>query len=379
MSGSKKALLVTTVSGFVPQFEMNNVRLLQERGYEVHYASNFDMPSYGDNNDRLKGTGIRCHQIAFAREPWNLQNMSAVRELAALIRREGVSLLHCHTPMGAACARVAAARTGLRNVIYTAHGFHFFDGAPKKNWLIYYPVEKFLSRYTDSLLLINREDYARARKKFSARHTDLLPGVGIDIGAVQRGSAESKGLREELGILPGQRVLLTAGEMIPRKNQALLLEVLRRLNHPTLTLIILGHGKLQDELKAKARVLGVEAQVIFPGYRTDVFRFYGIADLFLFPSLQEGLPVAVMEAMAAGLPVVASGVRGNRDLILPGKGGELLSPHCATDWEKVVSILLGDCKKREAYGLYNRQRIGAFSREANETKMREIYARYDEA
>lgn len=379
MSGSKKALLVTTVSGFVPQFEMNNVRLLQERGYEVHYASNFDMPSYGDNNDRLKGTGIRCHQIAFAREPWNLQNMSAVRELAALIRREGVSLLHCHTPMGAACARVAAARTGLRNVIYTAHGFHFFDGAPKKNWLIYYPVEKFLSRYTDSLLLINREDYARARKKFSARHTDLLPGVGIDIEAVQRGSAESAGLREELGILPGQRVLLTAGEMIPRKNQALLLEVLRRLNHPSLTLVILGHGKLRDELQARAKALGVEQQVIFPGYRTDVFRFYGIADLFLFPSFQEGLPVAVMEAMAAGLPVVASGVRGNRDLILPGKGGELLSPHRATDWEKVVSILLGDCKKREAYGLYNRQRIGAFSREANETKMREIYARYDEA
>ena len=379
MSGSKKALLVTTVSGFVPQFEMNNVRLLQERGYEVHYASNFAMPSYGDNNDRLKGTGIRCHQIAFAREPWNVKNMSAVRELAALIRREGVSLLHCHTPMGAVCARVAAARTGLRNVIYTAHGFHFFDGAPKKNWLIYYPVEKVLSRYTDSLLLINREDYVRAKKKFSARHTDLLPGVGIDIEAVQRGSAENAGLREELGILPGQRVLLTAGEMIPRKNQTLLLEVLRRLQNPALTLIILGHGKLQGELKAKARALGIERQVIFPGYRTDVFRFYGIADLFLFPSLQEGLPVAVMEAMAAGLPVVASAVRGNRDLILPGEGGELLSPHRATDWEKVVSILLEDCKKREAYGLYNRQRIGAFSREANETKMREIYARYDEA
>ena len=377
MGGTKKALLVTTVSGFVPQFEMNNVRLLQERGYEVHYASNFDMPSYGDNNDRLKGTGIRCHQIAFAREPWNVQNMSAVRELAALIRREGVSLLHCHTPMGAACARVAAARTGLRNVIYTAHGFHFFDGAPKKNWLIYYPVEKFLSRYTDSLLLINREDYARARKKFSARHTDLLPGVGIDIEAVQRESAESGGLREELGISPDKRVLLTAGEMIPRKNQALLLEVLRRLDDPALTLIILGHGKLQDELKAKARALGVEQQVLFPGYRTDVFRFYGIADLFLFPSLQEGLPVAVMEAMAAGLPVLASAVRGNRDLILPGEGGELLPPHAAEAWEKNVSILLRDCKKREAYGQYNRLRIGAFSREENEKKMREIYARYD--
>ena len=356
---------------------MNNVRLLQERGYEVHYASNFDMPSYGDNNDRLKGTGIRCHQIAFAREPWNRKNMSAVRELTALIRREGVRLLHCHTPMGAACARLAAARAGLHNVIYTAHGFHFFDGAPKKNWLIYYPVEKFLSRYTDSLLLINREDYVRAKKKFSARHTDLLPGVGIDIEAVQRGSAEGAGLREELGISPEKRVLLTAGEMIPRKNQALLLEVLRCLNDPTLSLVILGHGKLQEELKARAKALGVEQQVLFPGYRTDVFRFYGMADLFLFPSLQEGLPVAVMEAMAAGLPVLASAVRGNRDLILPGEGGELLPPHAAEAWEKNVSILLRDCKKREAYGQYNRLRIGAFSREENEKKMREIYARYD--
>ena len=165
--------------------------------------------------------------------------------------------------------------------------------------------------------------------------------------------------------------------MIPRKNQALLLEVLRRLNDPTLSLVILGHGKLQDELKAKARALGVEQQVIFPGYRTDVFRFYGMADLFLFPSLQEGLPVAVMEAMAAGLPVLASAVRGNRDLILPGEGGELLPPHAAEAWEKNVSILLRDCKKREAYGQYNRLRIGAFSREENEKKMREIYARYD--
>lgn len=379
MGKTKKALLVTTVSGFVPQFEMNNVRLLQEKGYEVHYAANFDMPSYGDNNDRLEGTGIRCHQLRFAREPWKPQNMSAVRELTALIRREDFSLLHCHTPMGAACARVAAARAGLYNVIYTAHGFHFFTGAPKKNWLIYYPVEKLLSRVTDSLLLINREDYERARQHFYARHTDLLPGVGIDIAAVQRGAAAGRELREELGIPAEQQVLLTVGEMIPRKNQKLLLEVLKRLGNPRITLIILGHGKLEEALRARTRELGLTAQVMFPGYRTDVFRFYGIADLFLFPSLQEGLPVAVMEAMAAGVPVVASAVRGNRDLILPGQGGELLPPHDAAAWGKIVSILLRDCKKREAFGLYNKTRVSAFSREANETKMREIYARYDKA
>lgn len=128
----KKALLITHVSGFVPQFEMNNVRILQSMGYEVHYASNFNTPSYGTDNHRLDGTGIICHQIDFVRSPFDKRNLHVYRQMVELMRREDFSLVHCHTPMGGVMARLAAHATGTGPVIYTAHGFHFFKGASWK-------------------------------------------------------------------------------------------------------------------------------------------------------------------------------------------------------------------------------------------------------
>ena len=175
----RKALLVTHVSGFVPQFEMNNVRILQRLGYEVHYASNFHTPSYGTDNHRLDGTGIICHQIDFVRSPFDKRNFQVYRQMVELMRREDFSLVHCHTPMGGVMARLAAHVTGTGPVIYTAHGFHFFKGASWKNWLFYYPMEKFLSRYTDQQICINREDYELAKRKFHAKYVDYVPGVGI--------------------------------------------------------------------------------------------------------------------------------------------------------------------------------------------------------
>ena len=141
----RKALLVTHVSGFVPQFEMNNVHILQNMGYEVHYASNFHNPSYGDDNSRLEGTGIICHQIDFERSPFKRKNITAYRQLKKLMEEHEFDLVHCHTPMGGALARLAAHNTHTGPVIYTAHGFHFFKGAPLINWMIYYPVEWRLS------------------------------------------------------------------------------------------------------------------------------------------------------------------------------------------------------------------------------------------
>ena len=211
----RKALLVTHVSGFVPQFEMNNVRILQSMGYEVHYASNFNTPSYGTDNHRLDGTGIICHQIDFVRSPFDKRNFQVYRQMVELMRREDFSLVHCHTPMGGVMARLAAHVTGTGPVIYTAHGFHFFKGASWKNWLFYYPMEKFLSRYTDQQICINREDYELAKRKFHAKYVDYVPGVGIDGSQFRTfGDKERQKKRESLGILSGQVVLLTSGEMI---------------------------------------------------------------------------------------------------------------------------------------------------------------------
>ena len=208
----RKALLVTHVSGFVPQFEMNNVRILQRLGYEVHYASNFHTPSYGTDNHRLDGTGIVRHQIDFVRSPFDAKNRLVYRQIVDLMRREHFSLVHCHTPMGGVMARLAAHASQTGPVIYTAHGFHFFKGAPWKNWLFYYPMEKFLSRYTDQQICINREDYELAKRRFHAKYVDYIPGVGID-GSWFRtfGDKERQRKRESLGILPGQVVLLTSG------------------------------------------------------------------------------------------------------------------------------------------------------------------------
>jgi glycosyltransferase, family 1 len=378
----KKALLVTTVSGFVPQFEMGNVAILKELGYEVHYASNFNNPSYGTDNKRLEGTGIICHQVDFERSPFNKKNLQAYKQLVKIMKDENIDLVHCHTPMGAVLARLAAKKCGIKDVLYTAHGFHFFKGASIKNWLIYYPVERFLSRYTGTQICINMEDFNNA-KKFKATNVEYIAGVGIDTkGIKEKSDIEDKQkdeLKKELNLKDTDRILITAGEMIERKNQKFLLEVVKKIKEKEtpVKLIVCGHGRLEHFLKSKVKELGVENNVIFTGYRTDIYKILGLAEIFLFSSLQEGLPVAVMEAMAVGLPVVCSNVRGNADLIDNEKGGYVLDKFDVNRWADLIYSLLMDKNRLKSFGEYNMNRIKEYDRSNIEKEMRRIYGRYN--
>lgn len=378
----KKALLVTTVSGFVPQFEMGNVAILKELGYEVHYASNFNNPSYGTDNKRLEGTGIICHQVDFERSPFNKKNLQAYKQLVKIMKDENIDLVHCHTPMGAVLARLAAKKCGIKDVLYTAHGFHFFKGASIKNWLIYYPVERFLSRYTGTQICINMEDFNNA-KKFKATNVEYIAGVGIDTkGIKEKSDIEDKQkdeLKKELNLKDTDRILITAGEMIERKNQKFLLEVVKKIKEKEtpVKLIVCGHGRLEHFLKSKVKELGVENNVIFTGYRTDIYKILGLAEIFLFSSLQEGLPVAVMEAMAVGLPVVCSNVRGNADLIDNEKGGYVLDKFDVNRWADLIYSLLMDKNRLKSFGEYNMNRIKEYDRSNVEKEMRRIYGRYN--
>lgn len=312
----KKVLLVTTVSGFIPQFEMNNVKILQNMGAEIHYAANYDMPSYGTDNHRLDGTEIIRHQVDFERSPFNKKNLKAYRQLKRLMEQEHFDLVHCHTPMGAVLARIVAHQTRTSPVIYTAHGFHFYKGAPLKNWLFFYPVEKYLSRYTDEQICINREDYQLAINKFHARNVDYVPGVGIDLkNVIHLSKDEKEKKRQEFGVGPEKIVILSVGELIKRKNHETILKSLAKLKNTDIVYLICGHGELQNYLIDLAKQLGLQDQVQFLGYRSDIYEIYAMADLFVFPSYQEGLPRAMMEAMASGLPVVCSDIRGNSDLM----------------------------------------------------------------
>lgn len=393
-SKTKKALLVTTVSGFVPQFEMNNVRLLQSMGYEVHYAANYDMPSYGDENHRLDATGIIRHQIDFVRSPFNPSARKVYRQLYSLMKAERFDLVHCHTPMGGVMARLAAHATGTRPVIYTAHGFHFFKGASWINWLCYYPIERFLSRFTDQQICINQEDFACASRRFHARFTDYIPGAGLDFDKLPHMTAEDICLKKkELNLPTDARIVLSSGEFIKRKNHATALRAIAKLigEFPDLHYVICGHGQLRDDLKQLSKELGLEGHVSFPGYRKDMLEIYPCADIFVFPSYQEGLPMALLEAMASGLPIVCADIRGCRDLMEENsslencrslakvkccKGGYMVKKADDVDaYVEVLARMLKNPESMEVMKQANILRAKDFSMEKVSACMKQIYRR----
>ena len=372
----KKALLVTTVSGFVPQFERNNVKLLQNLGYEIHYASNYHTPSYGNDNSRLDDMGIIRHQIDFVRSPYKLlDNWKAYCQLKDVMKQDKYDLVHCHTPMGGVLARLAAYKTHTAPVIYTAHGFHFYKGATKKNWLFYYPVEKFLSRYTYQQICLNKEDFEIARKKFKAEYVDYIPGVGIDLEKFQNLAVDRESKIKELGLPKNKKILLSVGELIKRKNHETIIRAIAELQDPSLIYVICGHGELEEYLKELCKRLKVDDQIYFLGYRTDILEIYPIADLFIFPSWQEGLPVALLEAMASGLPAICSDIRGNRDLIQ--ESSCLMKENTPEEYQYAIKKLLKSEETMKKLGKINKAAVNDFSQDKVKKIMLNIYKRAD--
>lgn len=313
----KKFLIVAHYSRFLVQFEQNDVRLLQEMDYEVHYATNFEQEDmYADAVKVIREHGVILHQVDFVRSPYNMSaNVRAYRQLKHLMQTEKFAGVHCHTPMAGALARLAANATHTVPVIYTAHGFHFYKGCPLKNRLIYQTAETFLARYTDIQITINKEDYAAAQKFPLRGKACYIPGIGVDTKKIASVQVDRASKRKELGIPDKAFVFLTVGELIPRKNHELLIRAFAKAKLPDAQLLICGCGKEKAHLSHLIEELGVSDAVHLLGFRSDVYELLKCADAFVFPSRQEGLPVALMEAMTAGLPCIASRIRGNVDLL----------------------------------------------------------------
>ena len=210
-------------------------------------------------------------------------------------------------------------------IIYTAHGFHFFRGAPIKNWLFYYPIELFLSRYTDILITINKEDFNLAKKNFKSKKVEYVPGVGIDLSKFYPSKTVRNKYRKKFNILDGDMVLISVGELNKNKNHKVVIEALNDLKKTNIKYFIVGRGKKEDELKILIKKYKLEKNVFLLGYREDVLPLLNMSDLFIFPSKREGLPLSLMEAMACGLPVICSDIRGNNDLIGNNDGGYLVN------------------------------------------------------
>lgn len=379
MSEKKKALLVTTISGFVPQFEMNNVKILQDMGYEVHYAANYNTPVYTDNNDRLEGTGIVRHQVDFIRSPFRIfKNIKAYRQLRKVMKCDKYDLVHCHTPMGGVIGRIAAKQAKIPYVIYTAHGFHFFKGSPLINWLLFYPVERLLASITDVLITINEEDFDQANK-FHIRNkgaVKLIPGVGIDTEI--KSLEVDEDLKNLLGIDDNKYIVTSVGELTKRKNHQVAIKAMKTVikNRTDIVYLICGTGELESKLLQLVDELDLNKHVKFLGYRTDIEDILSISDCFLFPSLQEGLPVAILEAMVAGLPVVCSDIRGNRDLIKDGESGYVVEHQSIKKYAECIIKTVSDIENAKKFGDYNKVRVKKYDKRIVEKKMIEIYSNY---
>lgn len=314
----KKVLFVATVvKTHIMEFHVPYLKMFKENAWETAVAARNDYENPADCEIPYCDT---YYDIPFERNPLKPGNMKAYKELKKVIDNGGYDIIHCHTPVGAMLTRLAArqARKNGTKVFYTAHGFHFYKGAPAVNWLVYYPVERWLACYTDVLITINKEDYERA-KTFKAGRVCYVPGVGIDLKKFNVGYVDRGQKRKEIGVGSDDFVLLSVGELIPRKNHEVVIRALSvlkkadKLEH--LKYVICGQGSYESELKKLASELDVKKYIRFLGYRTDISEICNSADLFVFMSYQEGLPVALMEAMACGLPIVCSNIRGNTDLI----------------------------------------------------------------
>ena len=364
----RKVLFVATVlRGHVLVFHLPYMKWFQEQGYEVHLCCRNDTP----DPDVTVPYCDKWIQLPFERSPFSSANIGVYKQLKALIDSEEYALIHCNTPVGGVLGRLCsrAARKKGTKVVYTAHGFHFFTGAPLKNWLLFYPAERFLSRFTDLLITMNGEDDRRARR-FHARKAVMVNGVGVDLTRFEAETDRSE-VRAELGLDDDASVVITVGEHIPRKNHETVLRTLALL--PDVHALLCGTGEKEEELRNLARELGVDGRAHFLGFRRDVPRLLAASDVFMFPSLQEGLPVSQMEAMAAGLPCVVSDVRGNADLIRQGEGGFLRKPYDHAGFAEDIALLLGDPALRESMGRHNQSVMKQYSLDAVLAQMAQWY------
>lgn len=372
-----KVLFVATVRSHIGQFHMPFIRELKSRGVEVHAA-------YKDNSADKPGLDLsaidRVFEVPFERQPLRLENIKAYFVLKKIINENNYDAIHCHTPMGAVIARLAArkARKKGTKVIYTAHGFHFFAGASRKNWLLFYPVEKYLSKFTDCLITINQEDYDLATsKQFRAKKICKVHGVGVELDRFHYTDEDEKSkLREEYGYSPDDFIMIYPANLVHEKNHSMLFDSLQIIVRETndVKLILPGQPICVDEYKKVLLDMGLIDYVDFLGYRRDIEKLVGLSDISVSPSKREGLPVNLIEAMAIGNAIVATDVRGNNDLVEDGVNGYLVKVGDSETMAQRILELIGDRDKLSAFGRASHARVEVFSTDSVNREMTDIYS-----
>ena len=369
-----KVLLTATVQSHICQFHRPLVKLLHENGYEVHIAARNNL---AEKNGLKLDFADKVFDINFARSPFSKNNITAYKQMKKLLSENHYDVIHCNTPMGGMITRLAADRYRKEGtkVFYTAHGFHFYEGAPKKNWVIYYPIEKQMAKKTDKLITITKEDYALASKKFRT-NSYHVHGVGVNSKKYELFTEEEKvKTRKELGYGEGEPLLLCVGELPVNKNQKTIIKAMSSIvkRYPDCKLLLAGNGSEEQNLKALASELGLQNNVVFLGYSLILQKYENICDVAVSCSYREGLPLNIMEAMLCKKPVVASVNRGHKELVAQGRTGYLVNPDDAEAFAENIIKLLGDKKLCEQLGENAYDDVQQFTDVSVTEELRKLY------
>lgn len=375
----KKALILASVASMIDQFNMQNIRLLLDEGYHVDVIANFENGNtvtderIAELKKQLSDMSVGVYHVPIPRSIFNIKGiLSSLKEVKQTCNKKNYNLVHCHSPIGSVIARLAAKRirkNGCR-VIYTAHGFHFFKGASLKNWVVFYPIEKICSRWTDTLITINKEDFAFSQKEMKSKCIEYIPGIGVDTSKFVLNDFDKTAKRNSLGLSEKSVVLFSVGELNQNKNQEVIIKALEKINNNDIHYVIAGRGDKAEYLTKLAKEKGVNLHLL--GYRTDIPELFNMSDMFVFPSFREGLSVSLMEAMASGLPCVVSKIRGNVDLI-DEKGGYLCNPADVDAFAAGIEELVKNKELRTKMGAHNQQVMKGFDVHKVSDMMRKIY------
>lgn len=370
---SNKILFCATVDYHFSAFHLPVLEWFKQHNWEVHIAAKGDLDiPYVD----------RKFNIPMERSPFSTRNREAFRQLKTVIRENDYSIIHCHTPIGGVLARLAGrgARNKGTKVIYTAHGFHFCKGAPLLNWLLYYPIERSLARMTDCLVTINDEDYNLARgHKFKAGQIAHVHGVGIDTGRFRPVQpSERDRLRQSYNYEQDEILLFYAAEFNGNKNHQLIINAMALIKEqvPAMRLLLAGRGPLQEDCRQLAASLGIEHMIHFLGYRSDIDQVLPMCDIAVSGSLREGLPVNIMEAMACGLPIVATHNRGHDELVIDNVSGYLIAPNQVATFAERILALCTSQELRKEMGSKGLAHIQKYTLRQVRQQLSEIYLDY---
>ena len=338
----KKILYITTVSRTINAFLIPHIQMLREQGHIVDCACSIDKPL----DESLINDGVRVFDIPFSRNPLHPANIKAFKKLVKIQKENNYDIVHVHTPVASVYGRLLKTKFKNLKTIYTVHGFHFLKGAPILNWAIYYPIERIMAKFTDTIITINSEDFERA-KKFNIKNTYKVNGVGVDLKKYNIDNLDRKIIRQGLNLKDDDFVILMIAEVNKNKNHKQMIdaiEILKNKGMDNIKVLCAGDGAIFDEVKQYIKYKNSQENIHMLGFRTDINELISACDIGILMSYREGLPRNIMELMACKKPVIGTDIRGIRDLVNDGINGYLVNVGDSEGTAKSIEKIYGDKK-----------------------------------